>query len=139
MRVSSPTTERRRGQRLGILANRALLTLMLGHFTLDMYVGVLPVLYPLLIQRFSLDLGTVGFVSLAYSGMGVHFAAVLWLAGRPLWHALHWSRAGLDRVNLFNHRICLLLSHARHPGRICRPGLGHVSPTGRDERAAGDG
>jgi len=51
------------------LRNGKLLTLMLGHFTVDSYVGVLPVLYPLLIGRFHLSLGTVGLVSLAYSGM----------------------------------------------------------------------
>src|SRR5216683_5959847 len=42
---------------------------MLGHFTVDSYVGVLPVLYPLLIGKFQLSLATVGLVSLAYSGM----------------------------------------------------------------------
>lgn len=52
-----------------VLRNRPLLTLMLGHFTVDMYVGVLPVLYPVLTGRFNLDLKTVGLVSLAYSGM----------------------------------------------------------------------
>ncbi len=52
-----------------ILRNRPLLTLMYGHFTVDTYVGVLPVLFPLLRDRFSLDLYTVGFVSLAYSGV----------------------------------------------------------------------
>src|ERR1700694_977422 len=41
---------------------------MLGHLTVDSYVGILPVLYPLLIGRFHLDLATVGLVSLAYSG-----------------------------------------------------------------------
>lgn len=51
------------------LRNGKLLTLMLGHFTVDSYVGVLPVLYPLLIGRFRLSLATVGLVSLAYSGM----------------------------------------------------------------------
>jgi FSR family fosmidomycin resistance protein-like MFS transporter len=51
------------------LRNRKLLTLMLGHFTVDSYVGVLPVLYPLLIGRFHLSLATVGLVSLAYGGM----------------------------------------------------------------------
>lgn len=55
--------------RTALVRNRSLLTLMLGHFTVDMYVGLLPVLYPLLIQRFTLDLRTVGLVSLAYSGM----------------------------------------------------------------------
>lgn len=51
------------------LRNGKLLTLMLGHFTVDSYVGVIPVLYPLLIGRFHLSLATVGLVSLAYSGM----------------------------------------------------------------------
>jgi FSR family fosmidomycin resistance protein-like MFS transporter len=50
------------------LRNGNLLTLMLGHLTVDSYVGVLPVLYPLLIGRFHLNLATVGLVSLAYSG-----------------------------------------------------------------------
>ena len=50
------------------LRNGRLLTLMLGHLTVDSYVGVLPVLYPLLIGRFHLSLATVGLVSLAYSG-----------------------------------------------------------------------
>jgi MFS transporter, FSR family, fosmidomycin resistance protein len=49
--------------------NRGLVTLMLGHFTVDSYVGLLPVLYPLLIHRFRLDLETVGLVTLAYSGL----------------------------------------------------------------------
>src|SRR5207248_3200776 len=50
------------------LRNGRLLTLMLGHLTVDSYVGVLPVLYPLLIGRFHLSLATFGLVSLAYSG-----------------------------------------------------------------------
>ncbi len=51
------------------LRNGKLLTLMLGHLTVDSYAGVIPVLYPLLIGRFKLSLATVGLVSLAYSGM----------------------------------------------------------------------
>ena len=54
---------------LEFLRNGKLLTLMLGHFTVDSYVGVIPVLYPLLIGRFHLSLATVGLVSLAYGGM----------------------------------------------------------------------
>ncbi len=54
---------------ISVFRNRGLMTLMLGHLTVDSYVGLLPVLYPLLIQRFSLNLATVGLVSLAYSGM----------------------------------------------------------------------
>jgi len=50
------------------LRNGKLLTLMLGHLTVDSYVGVLPILYPLLIGRFHLSLATVGLVSLAYGG-----------------------------------------------------------------------
>lgn len=51
------------------LRNGKLVTLMLGHLTVDSYVGVIPILYPLLIGRFHLTLATVGLVSLAYSGM----------------------------------------------------------------------
>ncbi len=51
------------------LRNGKLLTLMLGHFTVDSYVGVIPVLYPILIGRFHLSFATVGLVSLAYGGM----------------------------------------------------------------------
>ena len=51
------------------LRDGKLITLMLGHLTVDSYVGVIPVLYPVLIGRFQLNLATVGLVSLAYSGM----------------------------------------------------------------------
>lgn len=51
------------------LRSGKLLTLMLGHLTVDSYAGIIPVLYPLLIGRFRLSLATVGLVSLAYSGM----------------------------------------------------------------------
>jgi MFS transporter, FSR family, fosmidomycin resistance protein len=54
---------------LDFLRNGKLLSLMLGHFTVDSYVGVIPILYPLLIGRYHLSLATVGLVSLAYGGM----------------------------------------------------------------------
>jgi FSR family fosmidomycin resistance protein-like MFS transporter len=54
---------------LDFLRNGKLLSLMLGHFTVDSYVGVIPILYPILIGRYHLSLATVGLVSLAYSGM----------------------------------------------------------------------
>src|SRR5439155_8660080 len=41
---------------------------MLGHLTVDSYVGIIPVLYPVLIGRFDLNFATVGLISLAYSG-----------------------------------------------------------------------
>ena len=50
------------------LRNGQLLTLMVGHLTVDSYVGVIPILFPLLIGRFHLSLATVGLVSLAYGG-----------------------------------------------------------------------
>jgi MFS transporter, FSR family, fosmidomycin resistance protein len=54
---------------LAMLRNRGLAALMFGHLTVDSYVGVLPVLFPLLIGRFHLDLATIGLVSLAYTGV----------------------------------------------------------------------
>jgi MFS transporter, FSR family, fosmidomycin resistance protein len=50
------------------LRDGKLVTLMLGHLTVDSYVGIIPVLYPVLIGRFQLNLATVGLISLAYSG-----------------------------------------------------------------------
>src|ERR1700681_2045064 len=50
------------------LRNGKLLTLMLGHLTVDSSAAVLPVFSPLLIGRFHLSLATVGLVSLAYGG-----------------------------------------------------------------------
>src|SRR4051812_1943929 len=41
---------------------------MLGHLTVDSYLGVIPILFPILIGRFDLNLATVGLISLAYSG-----------------------------------------------------------------------
>src|SRR5918912_32030 len=52
-----------------VFRNRRLVTLMLGHFTVDSYGGLLPVFFPLLIHRFELNLETVGLVALAYTGM----------------------------------------------------------------------
>lgn len=57
-----------RASPLAILRNRPLMILAAGHFNVDMYSGLLPVLFPLLTDRFELDLKTVGLVALAYSG-----------------------------------------------------------------------
>lgn len=66
-----------------IVRNRALMTLASGHFTVDMYGGLLPVLYPLLTDRFELDLKTVGLVALAYSGASSLSQPLFgWLADR---------------------------------------------------------
>lgn len=53
---------------LAAVQNRPLMILAAGHLTVDMYSGILPVLYPFLTGRFDLDLKSVGLVSLAYSG-----------------------------------------------------------------------
>lgn len=50
-----------------LMRNRALLTFMLGHFTVDLYAGVLPVLYPLMALEFSLTKEAVGIVALAFT------------------------------------------------------------------------
>ncbi len=51
------------------LKSGALLTLMLGHFTNDMFAGVLPMLFPVMKERFDLTNAGVGLVALAYTGM----------------------------------------------------------------------
>jgi FSR family fosmidomycin resistance protein-like MFS transporter len=89
---------------LAILRNRPLMILASGHFTVDMYVGLLPVLYPVLTDRFELDLATVGLVTLAYSGMAsISQPFFGWLADRYgtrftgaalLWSALLFSTIG---------------------------------------------
>lgn len=89
---------------------------MYGHFTVDTYVGVLPVLFPLLRDQFSLDLYTVGFVSLAYSGVaslsqplfgyladryGTRFAGI----------ALAWSATMFATIGFApNFRVLLVLA-----------------------------
>jgi FSR family fosmidomycin resistance protein-like MFS transporter len=55
--------------KLAVFRNRPLMLLMAGHFTIDMYGGMLPLLYPLLTAEFHIDLKTVGLVSLAYTGV----------------------------------------------------------------------
>lgn len=68
---------------LDIVRNGPLMTLMLGHFTVDMYAGLLPVLFPLLTGRFALDLKTVGMVSLAYTGIAAISQPLFgWVADR---------------------------------------------------------
>ncbi len=81
-----------------ILGNRPLMTLASGHFTVDMYSGLLPVLYPVLTDRFELDLTTVGLVALAYSGASSISQPLFgWIADRYgtryTGFALAWSAA----------------------------------------------
>ncbi len=50
------------------IGNAALLTLMLGHFTNDIFAGVLPMLFPIMKNRFDLSNAEVGLATLAYTG-----------------------------------------------------------------------
>jgi FSR family fosmidomycin resistance protein-like MFS transporter len=93
-----------RPRRFAVLRNRPLLMLMLGHFTIDCHVGLLAVLYPLLIDRFGLNLTTVGLVSLAYTGVSSISQPLFgWLADRSgtrliglalLWTATTFALSG---------------------------------------------
>lgn len=66
-----------------IFRNRPLITLFLGHCTIDLYSGLLPVLFPVLAGRFDLNLKTVGLLALAYSGVGsISQPFFGWLADR---------------------------------------------------------
>lgn len=47
--------------------NHALLVLGLGHFTNDMFAGVLAIMYPVLKLKFGLSNAEIGFVTLAYT------------------------------------------------------------------------
>ncbi|MCC7447777.1 MAG: MFS transporter [Anaerolineae bacterium] len=72
-----------RADRFAAFRNRPLMTLMLGHFTVDMYTGLIPMLYPLWLAQFGLDLKTVGLVSLAFSGTASLSQPLFgWLADR---------------------------------------------------------
>ncbi len=116
-----------------VLRNRPLLTLMLGHFTVDMYVGLLPVLYPLLTERFTLDLKTVGLVSLAYSGMAsISQPFFGWIADRYgtrfiglalIWTAVMFATIGFAPT----YPILLLLAGAAGLGSGCYHPLGALN------------
>ncbi len=67
----------------GVLRDPRLLNLALGHFMVDCFTGLLPVMYPLLIVRYGVNLGTVALVTLAYAGVGsLSQPGFGWLADR---------------------------------------------------------
>jgi FSR family fosmidomycin resistance protein-like MFS transporter len=99
---------------LDFLKNGKLLSLMLGHFTVDSYVGVIPILYPILIGKFHLSLATVGLVSLAYGGMAaISQPPFGWLADRYGTRftgiALAWTAVSFALVGFVNSFPLLLL------------------------------
>lgn len=103
---------------LSVVRNRSLMTLFFGHFTIDLYAGFVPVLFPLLAARYGLDLKTVGLVSLAYSGVGsISQPFFGWLADRYgtrltgaalVWTAVTFSAIGFAP----SFPVILLLSAA---------------------------
>jgi len=116
-----------------VLRNRPLLTLMSGHFSVDLYVGLLPVLYPLLTDRFTLDLKTVGLVSLAYSGMAsISQPFFGWIADRYgtrfiglalIWTAVMFSTIGFAP----SFPVLLMLAAAAGIGSGCYHPLGALN------------
>ncbi|HEX5499493.1 MAG TPA: MFS transporter, partial [Thermomicrobiales bacterium] len=52
-----------------LFGNKALTALMLGHFTNDLFGGVLVMLYPVMKLKFGLTYAEIGLVTLAYSSM----------------------------------------------------------------------
>ncbi|HEU5430273.1 MAG TPA: MFS transporter, partial [Thermomicrobiales bacterium] len=52
-----------------LFGNKALTALMLGHFTNDLFAGVLVMLYPVMKLKFGLTYAEIGLVTLAYSTM----------------------------------------------------------------------
>ena len=134
------TTFATSAQAPSILRNRPLLTLMLGHFTVDMYVGVLPVLYPLLIDKFALTFRTVGLVSLAYTGMAsISQPFFGWLADlygtRFIGAALIWTAAMFSIIGFAPSYPALLILAA-----VAGLGSGAYHPFGAvSARAAIDG
>lgn len=82
VRVSA-IEQRQSSSTRSIFRNRPLITLFLGHCTIDLYAGLLPVLFPVLAGRFDLNLKTVGLLALAYSGVGsISQPFFGWLADR---------------------------------------------------------
>lgn len=54
---------------LDAMRNGRLLAVLFGHMTVDSYTGVLPILYPVVIERYHVNLATVGLLSLFYTGV----------------------------------------------------------------------
>jgi len=116
-----------------VLRNRPLLTLMSGHFSVDLYVGLLPVLYPLLTDRFTLDLKTVGLVSLAYSGMAsISQPFFGWIADRYgtrfIGLALVWTAVMFSTIGFApSFPVLLMLAAAAGIGSGCYHPLGALN------------
>lgn len=51
-----------------LLRNRALVALMVGHLTNDLFAGILPILFPAMKLKFGLDNAQLGLVTLAFAG-----------------------------------------------------------------------
>ena len=110
-------------QRFSLLKNRPLMTMMLGHFTVDMYSGVIPLLYPLLTDKFDLSLSTVGLVSLAYSGMSS--------ITQPLF-GMFADRKGTRLIGLSMYRLDINFRESAVLGLVGAGGIGATLNTAFD-------
>jgi FSR family fosmidomycin resistance protein-like MFS transporter len=55
------------GRVRGLLQHRALAVFMMGHFTVDMFGGLMPVLYAIMADEFSLTNADIGLIALSYT------------------------------------------------------------------------
>ncbi|HEU0164633.1 MAG TPA: MFS transporter [Thermomicrobiales bacterium] len=122
------------------------MTIASGHFTVDMYSGMIPVLFPALMHHYGVSLGEVALVSLAYTGCSsVSQPLFGWIADRfgtryigftQMWSALLFSTVGFAP----NFVLLVLLaglagfgSGAFHPmgamnaSAVIKPGQGNMS------------
>ncbi|MFW6075225.1 MAG: MFS transporter [Chloroflexota bacterium] len=112
-----------------LMRNKPLLVFMLGHFTVDMYGGILPILFPLLADDFALSNSAVGFIALAYTGaaslsqplfgyLSDRFGSRYLAVGSMAWSAVMIGVVGLAPVYAVVLALALLAglgSGAYHP------------------------
>lgn len=90
-----------------LLVHRALIVFMLGHFTVDMFGGLLPVLYALMADDFDLDNKAVGLIALAFTAssslsqplfgyLADRFGSRYFAVASMLWSATFVGLAGLS-------------------------------------------
>ncbi len=112
-----------------LLAHRALITFMMGHFTVDMFGGLMPVLYPLMAVEFDLDKQSIGLIALAYTGasslsqplfgyLADRFGSRYFAVASMMWSAAMVGLAGLSPSYgflLFASMMAGIGSGAYHP------------------------
>ena len=117
-----------------------LLALSFCHFLNDTIASLVPSIYPLFKNTFSLDYAQVGFITLAYQCTASIFQPLVGIYHRPPAQALFArGRHGLHLRGAAVPRLCREL-RADHRRRLLRrAGLGHVPSRGVAGRAHGSG